>query len=110
MNQARLELSKARRKAHDEAIAAPAGGAARLAETKLALRAQTDRLRAQSGEPPSATAIKTRRREYQRAQRRFDQLSQEIASAAPPRRQPVPRPSADRGRSGIGAKVYGAAP
>ncbi len=105
LNQARLELSKARRKAHDEAISTLQAARRELAETKLALRAQTDRLRAQSGESAQRDGDKDAQAEYQRAQRRLDQLSQEIAAAAPPRQGPTGRaPTAEE--ISIGAKVY----
>lgn len=105
LNQARLELSKARRKAHDEAIASLQAARRELAETKLALRAQTDRLRAQSGEGAQRDGDKDAQAEYQRAQRRLDQLSHEISAAAPPRQGPTGRaPTAEE--IAIGAKVY----
>jgi DNA mismatch repair protein MutS2 len=103
--QARLELGKARRKAHDEAIAALQAARRELGETKLALRAQAERLRAQAGEPSARDSDPEAQAEYQRAQRRLDQLSHEIAAAAPPRQGPIGRaPTADE--LVIGAKVY----
>jgi len=107
--QARLELGKARRKAHDEAIAALQAARRELADTKLALRAQAERLRAQAqaqvGDPSGRDGDSEAQAEYQRAQRRLDQLSHEISAAAPPRQGPSGRaPTADE--LTIGAKVY----
>lgn len=103
--QARLELGKARRKAHDEAIAALQAARRELADTKLALRAQAERLRAQAGDPSGRDGDPEAQAEYQRAQRRLDQLSHEISAAAPPRLGPSGRPpTADE--LVIGAKVY----
>lgn len=105
--QARLELGKARRKAHDEAIAALQAARRELADTKLALRAQAERLRAQAqaGVASGRDGDPEAQAEYQRAQRRLDQLSHEITAAAPPRQGPSGRaPTADE--LVIGAKVY----
>ena len=105
LNQARLELGKARRKAHDEAIGALQAARRELADTKVALRAQADRLRTQAGEAAGSGPGSEAQTEYQRAQRRLDQLSHEIAASAPAREGPAGRaPTADE--LTIGSKVY----
>lgn len=103
--QARLELGKARRKAHDEAIASLQAARRELLSTKQALRAQTERLRAQSGESAARDSDRDAQSEYQRTQQRVNQLSQEIAAAAPPRQGPAGRAPTPE-ELGIGTKVY----
>jgi DNA mismatch repair protein MutS2 len=100
--QARVELTRARRKAHDEAIAALQAARRELADTKAALREKTERLRAQGSDAEVDPSLKA---EYQRAQKRLDQLSGEIAAVAPPREGPIGRaPTAEE--LTVGKKVY----
>lgn len=96
--EAQAELAKARRKAHDEAVHALQAARRELLEAKAALRGQVDRARAGESSDGEAAAL-------QKAQQRINQLSQEVAAAAPARPGPrgrVPRPE----DLPLGAKVY----
>lgn len=100
LEQARVELAKARRKAHDEAIAALQSARRELTEAKSSLRAHSERTRQQLGELDGGSHA-----ELLRQQKRLDQLSAEISAAAPPKQGPSGRvPTAND--IAVGMKVY----
>jgi DNA mismatch repair protein MutS2 len=96
--EARAELLRARRKAHDEALSALQSARRELLDLKAALRAQADRARSSD----SAAEVQ---REQQQLQQRIGQLAHEVAAAAPMREGPrgrAPRPD----ELVLGARVY----
>ncbi|MFO0573820.1 MAG: Smr/MutS family protein [Polyangia bacterium] len=102
LTEARAELLRARRKAHDEALAALQAARRELLDVKAALRAQADRARSSDGAPE---AQRDGQREQQQLQQRLSKLAHEVAAAAPAREGPrgrAPRPD----ELVLGARVY----